>query len=236
MENLDGNSSIYHFSHKHPLSLQNFPTPIIDNATCLACSLSVADSLYYTCVSCNFYLHKTCSDLPQTLKHPSDQSHDLVLLPFPMYPQGLFKCDACGYHGKGFSYHCSDCQLDLHVACASMPPSITHKAHGHTLGLCFRPPYEKPGFKCDICKQHASNQWLYRCSLCEFDVHIKCPTAKTTSRAILPKSKSLPDSVRSTKPNDFMNNMVGHVVEGIVGSVTQEVIQYVLEGAGSSNN
>lgn len=189
MGKLEDFSSINHFSHQHPLKLQN----LVTKATCLACSKSVSGSLFYTCVSCNFYLHKACSNLPRTLKHQCDQSHNLVLLSSPAYPEGVFKCNACDSNGNGFSYHCPECQLDLHVVCASMPPLIDHIAHGHKLGLCFRPPYENQGFSCDICKKPGSNQWLYRCDLCDFDAHMECASAKTTtSRATLPKSTSLP--------------------------------------------
>ncbi|KAI3811681.1 hypothetical protein L1987_21409 [Smallanthus sonchifolius] len=200
-------------------------------------------------------------------------SHDLVLLSSPAYPEGVFKCNACDSNGKGFSYHCPDCQLDLYVVCASMPLLIDQAAHGHKLGLCFRPPYENQGFSCDICKQHGSNQWLYRCDLCEFDAHMKCATTRTTtSKAILPqpmkryysapvvssqiltKSTSLPSyetryfspqpppppvqpyysyvapAVGVPRQDGFINNMVGHAVEGAAGAVVQEIMQSVFQG------
>ncbi|PWA74629.1 C1-like, Zinc finger, RING/FYVE/PHD-type [Artemisia annua] len=192
MGKLEGSSSINHFGHEHPLKLQNIQSSITSKPTCIACSRSVSGSSCYTCVPCNFYLHNRCSNIPRTLKHQSDQKHDLVLLSSPAYPEGVFYCNACGSHGKGFSYHCPDCQLDLHIVCASMPPSTNHSTHGHTLGLCLKPPYENQEFSCDICNQPGSNQWLYRCDSCEFDAHMKCATTITTSRSILPKSASLP--------------------------------------------
>ncbi|XP_076904616.1 protein VACUOLELESS GAMETOPHYTES-like [Bidens hawaiensis] len=188
MGRLEDNTPINHFCHEYPLNLQNSNT----QATCLACDMSVSNTLFYTCVSCNFYLHKTCSNLPCILKHKSDKSHDLVLLSSPAYPEGVFNCNACDTNGTGFSYHCPDCQLDLHVVCASMPLLIDHGAHGHKLGLCFRPPYENyQGFSCDICARPGSNQWLYRCRLCDFDAHMECVTSRTRSKTIS-KSTSLP--------------------------------------------
>ncbi|MFS8002255.1 putative chromatin regulator PHD family [Helianthus anomalus] len=188
MGKLEDNSSINHFGHEHPLKLQNSVT----KATCLACNRSLSGSLYYACVSCNFYIHKTCSNLPRTLKHQSDKTHDLVLLSSPAYPEGVFRCNACDSNGTGFSYHCPECQLDLHVVCASMPPSVDHAAHGHKLGLCFTPPYENQGFSCDICSQPGSNHWLYRCDLCDFDVHMKCVTARTSVAKAIPRSPATP--------------------------------------------
>ncbi|KAL7601385.1 hypothetical protein Lser_V15G26382 [Lactuca serriola] len=330
MGKLENDSMINHFSHEHPLKLQQVQAQIASQTTCQACNQSVCGSVY-SCVSCNFYLHKTCSNLPRTLKHKSDQQHNLALLSSPAYPEGVFKCNACGSQGKGFSYHCPDCQLDLHVVCASMPLLIDHVAHDdHKLSLCFKPPYENQAFSCDICKEPGSNQWLYRCGLCEFDAHMKCAKARTTtSRSVLPKSTSLPHHSSTPRPppsptpapppiqifysspspaqypqvllkstslpsydthqyfssppqhptpppqphahsqpyysqtpqyqhpqpqvshyqatptmgvpqyvqpsrqTGLVNNMAGHAVEGLVGSVTQEIIQAVFEGMSS---
>ncbi|KAI3788170.1 hypothetical protein L2E82_00883 [Cichorium intybus] len=325
MGKLEDGSVINHFSHEHPLKLQQLQAQITSKTICPACDQSVCGSVY-SCISCNFYLHKTCSNLPRTLKHKSDQQHELVLLSSPAYPEGVFKCNACGFQGNGFSYHCPECQLDLHVVCASKPLSVDHVAHSHKLSLCFKSPYENQAFSCDICKEPGSNQWLYRCDSCEFDMHMKCPKARTTSRSVLPKSTSLPHQTthrfstpppsptpapppiqiyysspaqypqvlmkstslpsyethnfsprpqhptqpppsqqyyyqeppqqqpyqhpqvnhyqatpsmgvpqyaQSPKQTGFVNNMAGHAVEGLVGSVASEIIQAVFEGMGS---
>lgn len=54
-------------------------------------------------------------DLPQTRKderHP----HELVLNPTP-YGHGQYICDGCQLAGEGASYHCAQCQFDLHLDC-----------------------------------------------------------------------------------------------------------------------
>ncbi|KAL4582487.1 hypothetical protein LXL04_007037 [Taraxacum kok-saghyz] len=195
MGRFEDGSVIIHFCHEHPLNLQQLQADQIPTkTTCPACNQSVCGSQFYSCATCNFHLHKKCSNLPRNLKHKIDQQHDLTLLSSPPYPEGVFKCNACGSQGKGFSYHCPDCQLDLHVDCAFMPLSIPHVSHAHSLSLCFESPYENQPFSCDICKEPGLNQWLYRCEICEFDAHIKCAKASTTatSRSVLPKSTSLP--------------------------------------------
>ncbi|PIN25181.1 hypothetical protein CDL12_02079 [Handroanthus impetiginosus] len=165
-------TSITHFSHPHPLHLTNLQTsgPI---PQCSACNLAVSGSVY-TCKSCDFYLHSKCYQLPRKIKHPFHQNHTLFLQPKPVYPEGLFNCDACGNQGSGFSYHCSPCGLDLHTTCASLPLQFTHQCHHHQLCLTFAAPYNGNTFACDICKRSGSKTWIYRCNACEFDVHLTC--------------------------------------------------------------
>ncbi|XXG87340.1 hypothetical protein AAC387_Pa11g2053 [Persea americana] len=165
-----------HFSHEHPLELSN-TQQTITTASCFGCKLKIS-GWFYACKPCNYHLHVTCSQMPQLINHPSDPNHPLFLIPVPAYPEGFFCCDACGRRGEGFSYHCQVCELDVHTICASMPLSITHQAHQHTLQLVFSPPYQGNGFSCDICGKLGSNHWLYRCSTCEFDAHLGCATSK----------------------------------------------------------
>ncbi|THG19973.1 hypothetical protein TEA_029318 [Camellia sinensis var. sinensis] len=133
---------------------------------------------------CSYFLHVNCSKMPQQIKHQFDQNHVLSLLPTPIYPNGIFNCDACGNQGNGFSYHCNACSIDLHLLCASMPLSVTHQSHLHRLNLIFSSPYHNKAFSCDICKNTGTNHWLYHCSLCQFDAHLTCATA--TAKATNP--------------------------------------------------
>lgn len=52
-----------------------------------------------------------------------------------------------------------------------MPLSVKTPSHQHTLKLEYAPPYD---FQCDLCQKPSYTGWLYRCSLCEFDVHLAC--------------------------------------------------------------
>ncbi|XP_073126206.1 protein VACUOLELESS GAMETOPHYTES-like [Henckelia pumila] len=187
-----------HFSHPHPLKLSNAAA-----SHCSACKVLDASgaAAVYSCTVCSFSLHKKCYDLPQKIKHEFDQAHVLSLQPKPVYPEGVFKCDACGIQGDGFSYHCSPCGTDLHSICASLPMTLSHNCHQqHYLSLTFSAPYAGNAFSCDICKRVGSKTWLYRCNLCEFDVHLTCVAMIPTSTPHnhpqnLPRSISEPSNI-----------------------------------------
>ncbi|MCD7446816.1 hypothetical protein HAX54_016910 [Datura stramonium] len=167
-------NTINHFSHPpHNLELithQNFAP----SQLCSGCKVQVTGSVY-TCKSCNFFLHIECSQMPQQINHPFDKEHTFTLLPNPIYPEGNFRCDACGETGDGFCYHCKTCGTDLHILCSVLPQcGVGHWSHHHQLELQFSPPYPDKSFRCDICKNIGANQWLYRCDTCGFDAHLNC--------------------------------------------------------------
>ncbi|KAM3319488.1 hypothetical protein P3S67_006688 [Capsicum chacoense] len=178
--NSDQSPRFKHFSHPHELELcnqqhQNNPTP------CSGCKLPPLSQMY-TCKPCNFTLHLSCAQFPKLINHPSHPDHPLALLPKSKYPRGLFNCDACNRRGDGFSYHCRECEYDLHVTCASKPLKITHQLHQCQLELTFKNPYpDAKGFSCDVCQKIGVKQWLYRCSTCDFDVHLDCSKFVPTS-------------------------------------------------------
>ncbi|XAR68605.1 hypothetical protein NMG60_11003791 [Bertholletia excelsa] len=205
----DPDQIIKHFSHQHPLKLLNLQSQSTQGATCSCCELDASGWLYH-CNTCNYYLHRTCSSLSQTLQHAVDKEHDLILLSSPPYPEGIFRCNACGGHGSGFCYNCKLCHLDLHTTCAVTPESIEHSAHEHTLNLCFSPPYDKKSFQCDICQEFGSDHWLYRCNLCEFDAHVKCandtqpqPMASRVSSGGLNPEIGVPNWINQPNHDNF---------------------------------
>ncbi|KAL3732738.1 hypothetical protein ACJRO7_029394 [Eucalyptus globulus] len=177
-------ASIIHFSHPHPLTLNHQPQP--QHASCSGCKLKTA-GWTYGCAPCSYFLHISCSKMPPQINHPVDQYHHiLTLIPTPVYPVGVFRCDACGKQGSGFSYRCASCNLDLHITCASMPLTQTHPSHHHLLNLTFSPPYTNRSFSCDICQNLGSSQWLYRCHSCEFDAHLSCTMKKPVAPVSTP--------------------------------------------------
>ncbi|CAI9103213.1 OLC1v1001661C1 [Oldenlandia corymbosa var. corymbosa] len=167
-------TSITHFSHPHPLFLTQQGTNF--NAQCSGCKQFDASSgPIYTCTPCNYSLHQKCSQMPQRITHPFDKNnHVLSLMTKPAYPDGTFTCDACAELGYGFNYRCETCGIDLHILCASSPMVITRQFHPHQLSLTFAPPYPIGTFSCDVCRLGGSKNWLYRCHICEFDVHLTC--------------------------------------------------------------
>ncbi|KAF9624712.1 hypothetical protein IFM89_013250 [Coptis chinensis] len=211
MGKLEQDQSIQHFSHDHPLELskiqelpQNYPS------TCSGCNLRSSDWIY-TCKACKYVLHIPCSQVPQVIQHPADPKHALNLVSRPAFPQDSLAlhsltsfpqrlqglavplCDACGEQVTGFRYNCTACDLDFHILCVSMPLSLKHQAHPHTLNLAFNSPYQTKGFSCDICQKLGSNRWLYRCNACEFDVHLNCATSN-------PRVSEIRHQIRVPKP------------------------------------
>ncbi|XVF55998.1 hypothetical protein PTKIN_Ptkin06aG0080900 [Pterospermum kingtungense] len=176
LDRIDMDQVIQHFSHQHPLELRNFQPHTTNTFICAGCNLD-ASGRFYFCSSCNYCLHKTCSQMPRNIDHQVDPKHTLVLLSSPVYAAGSFKCNACGKLGTGFCYHCKDCQLDIHTLCINKPSSVKTSTHPHKLELCFSPPYRRKKFQCDICKKLGSNHWLYRCGSCKYDVHMNCAMA-----------------------------------------------------------
>ncbi|XP_012849628.1 PREDICTED: uncharacterized protein LOC105969421 [Erythranthe guttata] len=130
-------------------------------------------------------------NLPEKITHPFDEKHVLTLLSEPAYGEGRFQCDACSERGKGYSYHCQPCGIDLHVHCAMLPLSVTHGSHVHKLNLTFESPYPEKKFSCDICTSIGSCQWLYTCKSCGFDAHVKCATTEDDASPAHTASKSI---------------------------------------------
>ncbi|XP_052172302.1 uncharacterized protein LOC127788231 [Diospyros lotus] len=75
--------------------------------------------------------------------------------------------------GGGAFYACpnSDCWFLLHKRCAELPPEIEHPSHPtHALTLS---PFVLYEHRCDVCRS-ITDGFVYRCSSCDFDVHVRC--------------------------------------------------------------
>ncbi|KAJ4979535.1 hypothetical protein NE237_010315 [Protea cynaroides] len=239
--------SIHHFSHPHPLELQvSNPQEEATNVivSCSGCKLK-ASNTFYACKPCNYILHISCSQIAQQITHPADANHTLSLLPVPAYPEGFFNCDACGKSGNGFSYHCQDCNIDIHTLCARMPLSINHQSHHHSLTLTFSPPYQSKSFTCDVCRQVGSNHWLYRCNLCEFDAHLGCAITKPekpvpAQKTVRPNmynpnqvvNRNVGPNPRSGHGNGLFNNTVQKFVNSAAQQIGHDLVQDIMGGGG----
>ncbi|XP_051149959.1 uncharacterized protein LOC127264459 [Andrographis paniculata] len=180
-----------HFSHEHNLSLYRVVEVEAVGAgqRCHGCQQPLRDSCNSSsvlgCRKCNFFLHEHCGNANRYVKHPSHRLHPLILLPTPTYCSGSFSCDACGAPGSTFSYCCALCELDLHLHCAFLPPSVTHNAHPHDLSLTFQGT--RTGTdpqRCSVCTRLLSSRnWSYVCNRPEphcrhFQAHTFCATAQ----------------------------------------------------------
>ncbi|KAL1802544.1 hypothetical protein ACET3Z_031191 [Daucus carota] len=110
---------INHSSHHHQLQLFKFlPQQSLNLPSCSACNLKSSE-IMYACLTCNYYLHQTCSRLRDKTTHQS-HSHQLKLTFSPPYPNQVFSCDVCSKAGaKQWLYRCDCCEFDAHLSCAS---------------------------------------------------------------------------------------------------------------------
>uniref|UniRef100_A0A3Q7J9B4 DC1 domain-containing protein n=1 Tax=Solanum lycopersicum TaxID=4081 RepID=A0A3Q7J9B4_SOLLC len=108
-----------HFSHPHDLRTIEVPSEnLTKSKTCFGCNLPLFGSCY-TCSSCNFYLHKSCSNLPQSTLNKFHEKHPLRLL----YPPNCTTapCHLCGTScSPTFTYNCSLCNFNIHANCAHL--------------------------------------------------------------------------------------------------------------------
>ncbi|EOA31845.1 hypothetical protein CARUB_v10015072mg [Capsella rubella] len=168
-----GKPSVRHPSHNHPL--RGYKAQAEDEIICSGCDLNlIGASFKCTKSDCDYFLHKSCLDLPREIRHKSHPNHPLTLLYSPQNNNSTYTCNACGEYGSGFTYNCSTCQYDVHVGCVSMPETMKHSEHAHTLALIYSLPCPKDHvFGCDVCDETMlDNQWLYYCKTCDFGAHL----------------------------------------------------------------
>ncbi|EYU27131.1 hypothetical protein MIMGU_mgv1a025308mg [Erythranthe guttata] len=163
-------TAITHFGHTHPLihittdHQHKITRNISSYSSCSGCNLNIFGTNFYACTECKFFLHKKCFDMPKKIEHPFHKDHALSLVPGPAYSTGNFNCDACFEKGKGFSYNCDPCGIDLNILCAIMPLCVTNATcHPHKLDLTFGSPFLTKRFSCNVCKKLGGDHWLYRC-------------------------------------------------------------------------
>ncbi|PKI49165.1 hypothetical protein CRG98_030443 [Punica granatum] len=81
----------------------------------------------YHCINCNFFLHKSCVELPPEIQHPSHPQYPLALI---SSEEGYRNCSGC--HDdifRGYRYQCDGCQVALHVGCAAATLPTSKEEH-----------------------------------------------------------------------------------------------------------
>ncbi|XP_017984459.1 PREDICTED: uncharacterized protein LOC18585794 [Theobroma cacao] len=149
---------IKHFSHPHNLVLNN---DVKDDKCCDACVLPISTSYHY-CSQCNFFLHKSCAELPRK-KHLSLHSHTK---PHQLTSNRIFRCALCWNETNGFAYTCAECNICYCLRCASISDSLKYEGHEHLLS------YQKYEGLCNACGQ--SLNYAFRCKRCNFSLGEGC--------------------------------------------------------------
>ncbi|CAL5379766.1 unnamed protein product [Camellia sinensis] len=84
---------------------------------------------------------------------------------------GAIVCEGCRENISGSAFSCKNCSYFLHKFCAEFPEEMNHPMHPeHPLTL----RHAVPGiFRCDGCYTWLP-EFIYRCSICNFNLHICC--------------------------------------------------------------
>ncbi|CAF1804715.1 unnamed protein product [Brassica napus] len=127
--------AVRHPSHNHPL--RSHKAQAEEEIICSGCDLDLIGAAFKCTKSeCDYFLHKSCFELPRENCHKSHPEHPLTLLYSPTYESSSFACDACGEYGSGFAYNCSICKYDVHVGCVSMPETkCDYGTHLHSCAV-----------------------------------------------------------------------------------------------------
>ncbi|TYJ01983.1 hypothetical protein E1A91_A13G193200v1 [Gossypium mustelinum] len=151
----------------------------------VACFLEISDEAY-ACKSCEYYIHKTCTNLPWEVLHPLHPQHSLKLL--SEFTEMIFSCDGCRDITAGFAYACSMCDFMLDVKCAILrvpkietqrlkemeerrPKScLFNKAHQLSF-FNIKAIFDE--YYCSFCKRYVKGP-AYSCSDCEYLLHESC--------------------------------------------------------------
>ncbi|CAL5337550.1 unnamed protein product [Camellia sinensis] len=164
-----------HFSHEHPLILEEEQNNNGVEVSCYVCQQPISGPTY-SCRQCqHFSLHKVCAELPTKMEHPMHPEHHLILLPDLPYSQSAYKCSACQQPYESFTYSCFDCNFQLDILCALLVQKIEHICHKHPLTPLQRPTL----LLCDACgTKHEGT--FYQCTTCRFWVNQNCALLPST--------------------------------------------------------
>ncbi|XP_021906041.1 uncharacterized protein LOC110820767 [Carica papaya] len=164
-------AEIEHFSHEHTLIFSN---EVKDNKCCDGCGIPIL-SPFYSCEGCDFFLHKTCAELPRNKRYPFHQ-HTLTLRPKSPHSNRVFACNVCSTYSNGFSYNCERCSFDLDLSCSSISDTLIHEAHEHSLIVFF----QNAGlWECNGCGEMGKNRLV--CRTCGYALDFKCATLPLTA-------------------------------------------------------
>ncbi|KAM0021610.1 putative chromatin regulator PHD family [Helianthus debilis subsp. tardiflorus] len=127
---------------------------------------------YYRCSqsSCSYSLHKSCRELSTTLRFPAHPIHTLRL----KKSSNSWSCHSClTEYLDGICYHCSTCDYEIDVRCATSAEQtmIHHPGHPHPLTSITLDPIISKCYSCG--KKHEGV--FYHCSTCFiFSIHVDC--------------------------------------------------------------
>ncbi|MFQ6656324.1 hypothetical protein Gotur_026484, partial [Gossypium turneri] len=184
------------FHEEHPLVLVAEQSNEGLKAYCDGCG-ELLSTPCFTCIHCNYHLHKQCAEAPLYLhnhpfhpqhldvgfflrQRPSSSDHKVYGCALckekqsPMAIDVLKRLNCCWCHEplKDAIYFCSDCpSFIIHKKCLNeLPTKINHPSHHiHPLLLNYSDSYNS----CNLCQKGHSGAF-YGCSLCHFNIDVGC--------------------------------------------------------------
>ncbi|XWS07804.1 hypothetical protein CRYUN_Cryun41cG0022300 [Craigia yunnanensis] len=166
------NTDIKHFSHGHNLIHND---EVKDHRCCNGCSQLIETS-FYSCLQCDFFLHKSCAELPRK----KQIWHHFHRYPLDLISICVFVCRCCASKCIGFAYKCMKhlCERHFCVRCAEDSPTYTSQGHKHLLYAFVR--YRG---LCNACGGRIDDDGImYRCKGFDFNVHSDCAVFPQTAR------------------------------------------------------
>ncbi|KAB2010578.1 hypothetical protein ES319_D10G248700v1 [Gossypium barbadense] len=160
---------IKHSWHQHILTLSG---DIQDFKQCDGCLLPIVTS-YYCCSQCDFFLHKTCAELPVKKHFWFHYCQRLLKLTSGC----IFQCDICGYLTSGFAYICDKCEGSLCLRCSLVSDMSRSQGHEHRIYPFLS---EHADQVCSACDK--STYFTFKCKHCSFNLHLNCLTLPLTAQ------------------------------------------------------
>ena len=168
-------------------------------------------------------LHTRCALAGDPLVHPlfgyGKQFEFWFLHEAPSSPvhEGRRVCDACGEATRGFVYHCSEQDLDLHPCCAALPDRIILDGRAFDL-------HRRASRPCAFCPDNEGRRrwfWAYRCYVDgdAVDLHVAC--LKEMARRSWEASNRNQDDVGGGALN------VDHMLENMFGEIAGTVASFI---------
>ena len=110
------------------------------------------------------------------LQHFCDDEHPLV---FDENDRSGLPCWGCREPVYGPSYGSYFPYYIHHKSCAELPLGLHHPLHPKHPLILFSPSrYAENDVeeysKCEVCKEDRNQEYRYRCSRCDFNLHIRC--------------------------------------------------------------
>ncbi|KAK7824130.1 hypothetical protein CFP56_034710 [Quercus suber] len=115
----------------------------------------------------------------QQLQHFIHLNHPLLFNPDD---RRGYSCWGCNESVYGPSYSCKECGggYSHHKSCAELPLKLHHPLHPIHPLILFPPWRHLENYKCKLCKAY-KGEYTYRCSRCDFNLHITCASLVPTT-------------------------------------------------------